>query len=148
MSPYQDTSEQKLRDEKQSPISFHLAIPSHDLRLTKDFYTKAFGAKVGREYPSYVIFNFFGHQVVTHLLADEIPKEVKMYPRHYGIILTDRESFDQVYQSCKAAGAAFFEDLFERYKNRKGWHHSFFVSDPSNNLIEIKYYVNSDDIFN
>jgi uncharacterized protein len=126
---------------------FHLAIPSHDLALTKEFYTSAFGATVGREYPHYVIFNFFGHQVVTHLDAEGISKEVKMYPRHYGIILENKDDFDKIYNLCKKANAPFFEELFERYQNVPGWHFSFFVSDPSNNLIELKYYVNQADIF-
>lgn len=127
---------------------FHLAIPSHDLALSKEFYTKAFGARIGREYPHYVIFDFFDHQVVTHLDSENISHNVTMYPRHYGIIMTNREDFDKTYQLCKEAEAPFFEELFERYQNQKGWHFSFFVSDPSNNLIEVKYYVNPNDIFN
>lgn len=127
---------------------FHLAIPSHDLSLSKEFYTKAFGATVGREYPHYIIFNFFGNQVVTHLDPKGISQEVKMYPRHYGIILDNHEDFDCLYKKCKDAEAPLFEDLFERYQNAQGWHFSFFVSDPSNNLIEVKYYVNENDIFN
>lgn len=127
---------------------FHLAIPTHDLSLSKQFYTKAFGATIGREYDHYVVFNFFGHQVVTHLNPEGVSKDVKMYPRHYGIIFDKKDDFDQVYKLCKDAGAPFFEDLFERYKDQHGWHHSFFVSDPSNNLIELKYYVNQGDIFN
>ncbi len=126
---------------------FHLAMPSHDLALTKEFYTKAFGAKVGREYPHYVIFNFFGHQAVAHLDPEGMAKEVKMYPRHYGIILENKADFDRSYELCKKAKAPFFEELFERYQNLAGWHFSFFVSDPSNNLIELKYYVNQADIF-
>lgn len=127
---------------------FHLAIPSHDLSISKQFYTRAFGAQIGREYSNYVIFNFFGHQVVTHLNPEGVSKEVKMYPRHYGIIFEKRSEFDAVYALCKKAEASFFEELFERYQNQHGWHFSFFVSDPSNNLIELKYYVNLNDIFN
>lgn len=127
---------------------FHLAIPSNNLALSKKFYTDCFEATVGREYDHYVIFNFFGHQVVTHLDPESVPKSVTMYPRHYGIILENREDFDKIYALCKKAKAPFFEDLFERYQNKKGWHFSFFVSDPSNNLIELKYYVNKNDIFN
>ncbi len=127
---------------------FHLAIPTHDLALSKEFYTTCFEAHVGREYDGYIIFNFFGHQVVTHLNPNSISKDVTMYPRHYGIILENRDDFDRIYKLCKQANAPFFEDLFERYPNEKGWHFSFFVSDPSNNLIELKYYVNQNDIFN
>lgn len=127
---------------------FHLAIPTHDLSLAKAFYSCAFGATIGREYPNYVIFNFFGHQVVTHFQPEAISQEVTMYPRHYGIILAKREDFDHVYQMCQDAQVPFFEDLFERYSNKQGWHFSFFVSDPSNNLIELKYYMNQSEIFN
>lgn len=129
---------------------FHLAVPTHDLSLAKEFYTKSFGATLGREYPHYIIFNFFGHQLVTHLThnQDEMSKEVRMYPRHHGIIFDNREDFDSVYGMCKDANAPFYEDLFERYQNKLGWHFSYFVSDPSNNLIELKYYVNQSDVFN
>lgn len=126
---------------------FHLAIPSHNLSLTKAFYTQAFGASVGREYPNYIIFNFFGHQVVTHLDETSADTVVKMYPRHYGIIFENKADLDTIYNRCKQANAPFFEELFERYQNKPGWHFSFFVADPSNNLIEFKYYVNKTDIF-
>lgn len=126
---------------------FHLAIPSHDLELSKDFYTSCFNAKIGREYDQYVVFNFFGHQVVTHLNPEGICKAPKMYPRHYGIILEERKSFDKIHTLCKEAQAPFFQDLFERYPGQPGHHFSFFVSDPSNNLIELKFYVNTQDIF-
>lgn len=127
---------------------FHLAVPSHNLKETKDFYTNVFGLSVGREYPHYIIFDFFGHQFVTHLNPEGIDNKPAMYPRHYGIILDDKKIFDELYKNCKDANAPFFEDLFERYKDQKGWHFSFFVSDPSNNLIEMKHYVNPTDIFN
>lgn len=128
--------------------TFHLAIPTHNISLSKEFYTKALGASIGREYDDYVIFNFFGHQVVVHLNPAKIDTEVMMYPRHYGIIFNNRQDFDQTYEMCKQENTPFFENLFERFKNKPGWHFSFFVSDPSNNLIEFKYYVNQNDIFN
>lgn len=126
---------------------FHLAIPVANLKETKTFYTQIFNATIGREYNHYVIFNFFGHQLVCHVDAKSTPQEVTMYPRHFGIIFENKKHFDQVYQNCKDHRISFFEDLFERYKNEKGWHYSFFVSDPSNNLIELKHYINKQDIF-
>jgi len=126
---------------------FHLAIPSHDLSLAKAFYTQIFEATIGREYPHYVIFNYFGHQVVCHLAPDEIPKEVKMYPRHFGIVFDDKAVFDRIYDHAQKHNAKFFKPLFERYENKPGWHYSFLLIDPSNNLIELKYYVNASDIF-
>lgn len=127
--------------------TFHLAIPTHDLALAKAFYTAAFGASIGREYAHYTVFNFFGHQLVTHLAPEEIPTAVRMYPRHYGIIFSQKAEFDQIYQQCKISHAPFFKDLFERYRYEQGWHWSFFVSDPSDNLIELKFYMQERDIF-
>lgn len=51
---------------------FHLAIPIHDLSLSKEFYKKDFGAVVGREYEYYVIFNFFKHQLCINLDIDGV----------------------------------------------------------------------------
>lgn len=126
---------------------FHLAVPTHDLEVSKNFYSSCFGAEIGREYGNYVIFNFFGHQLVTHLDVDRIEKKPNMYPRHFGIIVHSKEDLTSLYEKCKEHGAEFFEEMFERYNGQHGWHYSFFVSDPSNNLIEVKYYINELDIF-
>lgn len=126
---------------------FHLAIPSHDLSLSKTFYTQIFDVQVGREYPSYIIFDYFGHQLVCHLAPDEIPTQVKMYPRHFGIICDAKKEFEGIYARAKDSKANFFQELFERYAGKDGWHQSFFLIDPSNNLIEMKYYFNKKDIF-
>ena len=127
---------------------FHLAIPSYDLEATRKFYTEVFGLQVGRSYSSYIIFNFFGHQVVTHLDKEEKTQALKMYPRHFGLIVESLDEFNVIYERCVKANAPFFEARFERLINMPGWHHSFFVNDPSNNLIEFKHYVNEVAIFN
>lgn len=87
---------------------FHLAIPTHDLNQSKEFYTKSVGATIGREYAHYLIFNFLGHQVVTHLNTEGVSKEVTIYHRHYGIIFDKKEDFDATYKKCKDTGAPFF----------------------------------------
>lgn len=125
---------------------FHLAIPTHDLSESRRFYEELMGFSVGRSYPDYVIYDFSGHQLVTHLKPNEICKKPAMYPRHFGLIFESKKDFDALYKRCKEKKAPFFEDLFERFKEKKGWHWSFFVHDFSNNLLEMKYYVNPEDI--
>lgn len=127
---------------------FHLAIPSHNLEKSKDFYEAVLNQKAGRAYKDYVVFNFFGHQLVCHLDPTGIDKEVKMYPRHFGIIFDTKETLLETYQKAKESDASFYEDLFERFVDQPGWHWSFFLIDPSNNLIEFKYYQYADQILN
>ena len=106
-----------------------------------------FDASIGREYNEYVVFDFFNHQLVCHYAPNEIPEKVTMYPRHFGLIFDSMETFDRIYDNCKKYNATFFKERFERFREKPGWHHSFFVVDPSNNLIEIKFYENQNDIF-
>ncbi len=126
---------------------FHLAIPTHDIIESKKFYAQGLAASIGREYPGYIIFNFFGHQLVCHLDKHKIDKEVSMYPRHFGIILENKKIFEELYSKAKNANLNFYEELFERFVEKPGWHWSFFLIDPSNNLIEFKYYENQLSIF-
>ena len=126
---------------------FHLAIPTHNISTAKKFYAESLGADIGREYPGYVIFNFYGHQVVCHHNSDEIEQTPSMYPRHFGIIFEDQNSFEIAYNKAKENNLNFFEDKFERLIDKPGWHLSFFLSDPSNNLVEFKYYKSKDSIF-
>lgn len=126
---------------------FHLAIPTHDLSESRRFYEELIGFSVGRAYPNYIIYDFFGHQLVTHLDVSCVCEKPSMYPRHFGLIFEDKKDFDALYERCKKKRTPFFEDLFERFKGEKGWHWSFFVHDFSNNLLEMKCYINQEDIY-
>ena len=46
---------------------FHLAINVTDLEATRVFYGEVLGAKEGRSTPTWVDFDFFGHQLSFHL---------------------------------------------------------------------------------
>lgn len=126
---------------------FHLAIPTKDLQESKDFYARILGLPVGREYTHYVIFNFFGHQVVCHLAPSKVEETVEdIYPRHFGLIFPTKEKLEEIYQRAKKAGANFYKDIFERHSNEPSWHASFFLIDPSNNLVEFKYYYDAEKV--
>ena len=48
---------------------FHLAFPVDDLTAARDFYGRIIGCAEGRSADRWVDFDFFGHQIVTHLVA-------------------------------------------------------------------------------
>ena len=121
----------------------HIAIPTHDLDASENFYTNVIGAILARRYSDRVTINFFDHQIVCHLAPNEIPTEIKPYPRHFGITFTDHSEFKKLYQRIKDCGWPLFQELWERWPDKPERHETFFIADPSNNLLEFKFYFNS-----
>lgn len=122
----------------------HLAIPAINIEESVDFYLKL-GAKPGRQTPSWGIFDFFGMQLVFHK-SENVEKEPTMYPRHFGVIVS-HEKLLEYYELAKTERLKFFEDLFLRFPGSFAEHKTFFLLDPGNNLIEFKWYKNSESIF-
>ena len=119
---------------------FHLAIPTHDLDQAVLFYGDILGARLARRYDDRVSFEFFGDQLVCHLAPAEIETKPRMYPRHFGVTFTDGEAFDACYGRCRDSGWPLYRDLFVRFSDLPERHRTFFIADPSNNLIEFKHY--------
>lgn len=121
---------------------FHLAIPCADLDAAKEFYEKL-GCNIARRYDDRITVNFFGDQVVCHLSPKEIDEKPKMYPRHFGVTFKHREEYDRTIELARNEGLKFFAEPFSRFEGRREEHHTFFLVDPSNNLLEFKYYFDS-----
>lgn len=121
---------------------FHLAIPTKSIDSSISFYIESLGCKLARKYNDRVTIDFFGDQIVCHLSPDyDYDQPVKMYPRHFGITFTDRSEFENLYNLAKSREIKIFKDLFVRFKGKVEEHSTFFLQDPSNNLLEFKYYV-------
>jgi len=54
-----------------NPRPFHLAFPVRDIEQARDFYVGTLGCGVGRSDERWIDFDFFGHQVVAHLVAGD-----------------------------------------------------------------------------
>ncbi len=119
---------------------FHLAIPTHDLDAAERFYTQVMGAERARRYEDRVTFRFYDDQLVCHLAPDEVAKEAKKYPRHFGFTFEKLSDFEATYERCAQSGHPIFQDRFTRWPEKPERHEAFFVADPSNNLIEFKCY--------
>ncbi len=123
---------------------FHLAFPIKNVESTLDFYREKLGFPIDLIEKRRCIINFFGHQVVAHVSEKDVPEKVEMYPRHFGIITEEEMEFDRLLERTKKAGLSFFQEPFTRFAGTARAHKSFFLKDPSNNLLEFKWYQNKD----
>jgi extradiol dioxygenase family protein len=119
---------------------FHLAIPCRDLDEAKEFYIDRLGCRLARRYDDRITLEFFGDQIVCHLSPNSIDPEPTMYPRHFGRTFQDRSQFDALLQLAREQGLKFFSEPFLRFEGMREEHETFFLCDPSNNLLEFKYY--------
>jgi len=127
---------------------FHLAFPVHDLQQAKEFYQKKLGFKLGRESAHAAIFQFGGHQIVAQLTDSLIPDQKGIYPRHFGLIFLDEKSFYHFIKELKVQKIPFEIPPKTRFANTAIEHQCLFLKDPSNNLLEFKYYKKPSAIFN
>jgi extradiol dioxygenase family protein len=129
-----------------SEAIFHLAVVSGDLDQSEDFYTRL-GCTRARRYGDRITLNFFDHQVVCHLEPSSVDPEPKMYPRHFGMTFTNESDYESVLDGALMEGLPFFAEDSWRWQGRADQHRTFFLRDPSNNLLEFKWYPDSTMIY-
>jgi uncharacterized protein len=122
------------------PGIFHLAIPCRDLDEAQKFYVETIGARLARRYHDRITLEFFGDQSVCHLAPDKIDPDPQLYPRHFGLTFRERAAYDRFLNRIRSRGVSFFKDPFIRFEGKREEHATFFLKDPSNNLLEFKWY--------
>lgn len=118
---------------------FHLAIPARDLDEAFDFYVKKLGCKLARRYDDRITLDFFGDQLVCHH-SDKYERNPEMYPRHFGVTFRHREDFERLVHLARAREIPFFSEPSRRFLDLVEEHWTVTLIDPSNNLLEFKYY--------
>lgn len=129
---------------------FHLAIRVRDLTEARHFYGELLGCEEGRSAPTWVDFNFFGHQLVCHV-ADDYPAmtsgvsnvvdEHDVPVPHFGAVL-EMNQFDDLSRKLRAAGVCFVIEPYIRFRGQPGEQATMFLLDPSGNAIEFKAFRN------
>jgi len=76
-----------------------------------------------------------------------MPVQKSIYPRHFGLIFLTRQQFEQFIQRINDKNIPFEIPCKTRFANSKIEHQSFFLKDPSLNLLEFKYYTYESAIF-
>jgi len=127
---------------KKLPV-FHLAFPIKDVSSTIAFYKDKLGFSIDLVEEKRCIINLCGHQAVAHVSEQDVPadKSVTMYPRHFGIVFENESEFEALLARAKESHVNFFQEAFTRFPDSPRKHRSFFLQDPSNNLLEFKWYA-------
>jgi extradiol dioxygenase family protein len=126
---------------------FHLAFPSVDLEATKRFYVDGLECTLGRESATALTLGLAGHQLVAHLVAEAPAPQQGIYPRHFGLVFTSEADWQALCDRAKAKGLRFFQEPRRRFPGTRIEHRTFFLEDPSKNLLEFKFYPNRSAIF-
>ncbi len=129
------------------PALFHLAFPVRDLAAAKRFYVDGLGCVLGRESSTAVTFGLAGHQLIAHLATGSIVPQKGIYPRHFGLVLTLEEEWQALADRAKTKGLTFYQQPRRRFAGTRIEHLTFFLEDPSQNLLEFKHYLHDSAIF-
>ena len=138
---------------------FHLAFPVSDLERAREFYVGVLGCEEGRSAPTWVDFDFFGHQLSLHLLAPSSedaadgriegrnPVDGEEVPLpHFGVVL-DRPRWDALARRLEEAGVEFDIPPTVRFAGQVGEQATMFFLDPFGNALEIKGFETTDGLF-
>jgi uncharacterized protein len=132
---------------------FHYAFLVRDLATTRDFYVDKLGCRPGRSAPSWVDFDFFGHQLSAHLgdpslnPANRGLVDGKAVPMpHFGAVLGWHD-FHGLAQRLEAAGVAFVLPPQLRFAGLPGEQVTMFLLDPSGNALEFKAFRDPAQVF-
>jgi extradiol dioxygenase family protein len=132
---------------------FHLAFPVHDIAAARAFWGETMGCPEGRSTADWVDFDFFGHQIVAHLVegrsADAEGNQVDGHNvpvPHFGIVLA-MDDWQTLADRLAAAGVAFDIAPHIRFKGEPGEQATMFFRDPSGNAIEMKAFENLGQLF-
>ena len=126
---------------------FHLAFPTHDVAVAKRFYVDGLGCTLGRESSHAATFGLAGHQLVAHLTPEPLPSQQGIYPHHFGLVLPSQEAWQALADQAKAKGLTFYQQPRVRFPGTRIEHRTFFLEDPSHNLLEFKHYTHESAIF-
>ncbi len=128
-------------------VLFHLAFPIHDIEAAKRFYVEGLGCTLGRESDRAVTFGLAGHQLVAHVEDGAPPAQQGIYPRHFGLVFLSKRQWQDLADRATTKGLAFFQHPRVRFPGTRIEHRTFFLQDPSRNLLEFKHYTHESAIF-
>ena len=133
---------------------FHLAFPVHDLAAARAFYGGLLACPEGRSAEDWIDFDFFGHQIVAHLVPAKARAADASNPvdghdvpvPHFGAVL-DMAAWEELAGRLEDAGVDFAIPPTVRFRGEAGEQATMFFRDPSGNALEIKAMAKPENLF-
>jgi len=132
---------------------FHLAVPVNDLAAARRFYGDVLGCPQGRDDETWVDWDLFGHQLVTHLVSDggkvigHNPVDGHDVPvPHFGVLL-DTADFHALAHRLRSFDVDFVIEPYLRFEGLAGEQWTMFLLDPAGNALEFKAFADDDQVF-
>ncbi|WP_285666087.1 VOC family protein [Actinorhabdospora filicis] len=131
---------------------FHHAIPVDDLDAARAFYGGVLNCPQGRESDSWIDWDFYGHQLVTHHAPGARSEHSNAVDGHgvpvphFGLLLTI-PGFHALADRLRAAGTPFVIEPYLRFEGQPGEQWTMFFRDPAGNAIEIKAFADDTQVF-
>jgi hypothetical protein len=134
--------------------AFHLAIPVPDLDSARAFYGGVLGLAEGRSADVWVDWNFYGHQLVTHVAATRRAADAgrnsvdghEVPVPHFGLLLSIPD-FHQLADRLRAGGIEFVIEPYLRFAGQAGEQWTMFLRDPAGNALEFKAFQDESQVF-
>lgn len=134
-------------------MPFHLAIPVNNLSHAKQFYGELLGCEQGRSSVQWIDWNFFGHQLVTHLVekmpnaptSNQVDKHAVPVP-HFGVVL-EWQDWQHLAKRLQSANMTFVIEPYIRFAGQVGEQATMFFLDPAGNALEFKAFKDIEQLF-
>lgn len=133
---------------------FHLAFPVDDLDAAREFWGGVMGCTEGRSSAQWIDFDFYGHQIVAHLVKGHAPRRNDKNPvdghevpiPHFGVVL-DMAEWQELARSLKDGAIVFDIEPHVRFEGQVGEQATMFFHDPAGNAVEIKAFADPAQLF-
>ncbi len=135
---------------------FHLAIPVRNLEECRQFYGELLGCTTGRSSENWIDWNFFGHQLVTHVNKELGPQgKVQLHYNgvdgkgvpvpHFGVVLEPAQ-WSALHQRVDGQ-VEYIIEPYTRFAGEPGEQSTMFFLDPSGNALEFKSFSDIAQLF-
>ena len=125
---------------------FHLAVPVSDLEASRAFYGGLLGCAEGRSAGRWIDFNFYGHQLVCHLVEGRAvtasnPVDGHEVPvPHFGLVL-EMDQWQRLADRLRRENVEFVIEPCVRFAGQAGEQATMFLLDPCGNALEFKAFA-------